>query len=146
MTIVNICGACRGFRDPSMNRCFQFFPCLADPGALFPLLLLLLHLFVVLISPYYFGISYLNFGVLRLARRSALSLKVALVAVHFVYAALIFLFDDALIEKTKKEPWYAYAFSFCLHFIHCNSIVILLVLYKFKSQLVTVHCEALRRS
>ncbi|KAK4262015.1 hypothetical protein QN277_027631 [Acacia crassicarpa] len=71
MTIVHICGPCRDFRDPSMNRCFQLFPCLADP-----------------------------------ARRSSLSLKLALVTIHLVCVAVLFLFDGALIEKTKKEPWY----------------------------------------
>lgn len=43
------------------------------------------------------------------ARRSALGLKVALVMLHLIYPGLIFLFDGGLIEKTKKEPWYANA-------------------------------------
>lgn len=41
------------------------------------------------------------------ARRSALCLKVALVMVHLIYAGVLFLFDGGLIEKTKREPWYA---------------------------------------
>ncbi|XVF62256.1 hypothetical protein PTKIN_Ptkin08bG0202900 [Pterospermum kingtungense] len=40
------------------------------------------------------------------ARRSSLGLKVALVMLHLIYAAILFLFDSDLIEKTKKEPWY----------------------------------------
>ncbi|KAI3451387.1 hypothetical protein Pfo_008052 [Paulownia fortunei] len=40
------------------------------------------------------------------ARRSALSLKVALVMLHLVFAGVLFLFDNDLIEKTKQEPWY----------------------------------------
>ncbi|KAF5753089.1 protein S-acyltransferase 10 [Tripterygium wilfordii] len=40
------------------------------------------------------------------ARRSALGLKVALVALHLVYVGILFLFDGDLIEKTKHEPWY----------------------------------------
>ncbi|KAL0449649.1 UNVERIFIED_CONTAM: protein S-acyltransferase 10 [Sesamum latifolium] len=40
------------------------------------------------------------------ARRSALSLKVALIMLHLVFARILFLFDNDLIEKTKKEPWY----------------------------------------
>ncbi|KAF5738099.1 protein S-acyltransferase 10 isoform X1 [Tripterygium wilfordii] len=43
---------------------------------------------------------------IRKARRSALGLKVALVALHLVYAGILFLFDGDLIEKTKHEPWY----------------------------------------
>ncbi|KAJ6419711.1 hypothetical protein OIU84_029768 [Salix udensis] len=40
------------------------------------------------------------------ARRSSLGLKAALVALHLVYAGILFLFDSDLIEKTKEEPWY----------------------------------------
>ncbi|KAF8012653.1 hypothetical protein BT93_I0721 [Corymbia citriodora subsp. variegata] len=40
------------------------------------------------------------------ARRSSLALKVALVALHLVYAGFLFLFDEELIEKTRREPWY----------------------------------------
>lgn len=40
------------------------------------------------------------------ARRASLGLKLALVALHLVYAGILFLFDGDLIEKTKKEPWY----------------------------------------
>ncbi|KAL8472496.1 hypothetical protein ACS0TY_029008 [Phlomoides rotata] len=39
-------------------------------------------------------------------RRSALSLKVALVILHLVVAGVLFLFDYDLIEKTRREPWY----------------------------------------
>uniref|UniRef100_A0A6N2LYE5 Uncharacterized protein n=1 Tax=Salix viminalis TaxID=40686 RepID=A0A6N2LYE5_SALVM len=44
------------------------------------------------------------------ARRSSLGLKAALVALHLVYAGILFLFDSDLIEKTKEEPWH----------VHCN--------------------------
>lgn len=44
-----------------------------------------------------------------LARRSALGLKAALVMLHLIYAGVLFLFDGGLIEKTKREPWYAYS-------------------------------------
>ncbi|KAI4327807.1 hypothetical protein L6164_020225 [Bauhinia variegata] len=71
MTIVDICHSLRATRDPAMCRCFQMFPCLADP-----------------------------------ARRSSLFLKLALVATHLTYAGILFLFDEDLIENTKKEPWY----------------------------------------
>ncbi|KAK4383047.1 protein S-acyltransferase 10 [Sesamum angolense] len=37
------------------------------------------------------------------ARRSALSLKVALVILHLVFAGVLFLFDNDLIEKTKRN-------------------------------------------
>ncbi|KAK9034882.1 hypothetical protein V6N11_076937 [Hibiscus sabdariffa] len=40
------------------------------------------------------------------ARRSSLGLKVILVMLHFIYAAILFLFDSDLVDKTKKEPWY----------------------------------------
>lgn len=40
------------------------------------------------------------------ARRSAFSLKVALVILHLVFAGVLFLFDHDLIEKTRREPWY----------------------------------------
>lgn len=40
------------------------------------------------------------------ARRATLGLRVALVMLHLVFAAILFLFDDNLIEKAKKEPWY----------------------------------------
>ncbi|GLT71265.1 hypothetical protein SLA2020_432980 [Shorea laevis] len=40
------------------------------------------------------------------ARRSSLGLKLALVSLHLVYAGILFLFDEDLIEKTKGEPWY----------------------------------------
>lgn len=39
-----------------------------------------------------------------------MGLKVALVMLHLIYAGVIFLFDGGLIEKTKKEPWYANVF------------------------------------
>ncbi|KAL7143726.1 hypothetical protein ABFS83_08G211800 [Erythranthe nasuta] len=41
------------------------------------------------------------------ARRSALTLKLALVVLHLVLAGVIFLFDNDLIVKTKQEPWYS---------------------------------------
>lgn len=41
------------------------------------------------------------------ARRSALCLKIALVALHVVYPGVLFAFDKDLIEKTQQEPWYA---------------------------------------
>ncbi|KAL6133326.1 hypothetical protein ACLB2K_065563 [Fragaria x ananassa] len=41
------------------------------------------------------------------ARRSALGLKVALVTLlHLIYAGVLFLFDEGLIEKLETEPWY----------------------------------------
>ncbi|KAG7968730.1 hypothetical protein I3843_08G169200 [Carya illinoinensis] len=40
------------------------------------------------------------------AQRSSLGLKLAMVMVHLVYAGILFLFDEDLIEKTKREPWY----------------------------------------
>ncbi|XP_030523816.1 protein S-acyltransferase 10 isoform X1 [Rhodamnia argentea] len=40
------------------------------------------------------------------AQRSSLALKVSLVALHLVYAGFLFLFDEDLIEKTRREPWY----------------------------------------
>ncbi|KAL4364279.1 hypothetical protein GQ457_04G022060 [Hibiscus cannabinus] len=40
------------------------------------------------------------------ARRSSLGLKVVLVMLHFIYAAILFLFDSDLVDKTKKAPWY----------------------------------------
>ncbi|GMI86321.1 PROTEIN S-ACYL TRANSFERASE 10 [Hibiscus trionum] len=40
------------------------------------------------------------------ARRSSLGLKVTLVMLHLIFVGILFLFDDDLIEKTKKEPWY----------------------------------------
>uniref|UniRef100_A0A6N2NB00 Uncharacterized protein n=1 Tax=Salix viminalis TaxID=40686 RepID=A0A6N2NB00_SALVM len=51
------------------------------------------------------------------ARRSSLGLKAALVALHLVYAGILFLFDSDLIEKTKEEPWHVFFFSFL---VHCN--------------------------
>ncbi|CAM8876449.1 unnamed protein product [Rhodiola kirilowii] len=39
-------------------------------------------------------------------RRSALLLKVALVALHLIYAGVLFLLDGDLITRTKEEPWY----------------------------------------
>ncbi|KAK7406883.1 hypothetical protein VNO78_08518 [Psophocarpus tetragonolobus] len=39
-------------------------------------------------------------------RRSSLCLKLALVAIHLIYAGVLFLFDGDLIENTKKEPLY----------------------------------------
>nr|XP_023890166.1 protein S-acyltransferase 10 [Quercus suber]POE63860.1 protein s-acyltransferase 10 [Quercus suber] len=39
-------------------------------------------------------------------RRSSLGLKLALVTLHLIYAGILFLFDEGLIEKTKQEPWY----------------------------------------
>ncbi|PON82695.1 Zinc finger, DHHC-type, palmitoyltransferase [Trema orientale] len=45
------------------------------------------------------------------ARRSALGLKVALVGVHLIYAAILFLFDASdFIQKTKTQPWYTCAY------------------------------------
>lgn len=35
-----------------------------------------------------------------------MSLKVALVVLHLVYAGVLFLFDGGLIEKAQEEPWY----------------------------------------
>ncbi|KAL1536880.1 protein S-acyltransferase [Salvia divinorum] len=40
------------------------------------------------------------------ARRSAFSLKLALVLLHILFAGVLFLFDRDLIEKTKHQPWY----------------------------------------
>ncbi|KAE8693455.1 Protein S-acyltransferase 10 [Hibiscus syriacus] len=40
------------------------------------------------------------------ARRSSLGLKVNLVMLHLIFVGILFLFDDGLIEKTRKEPWY----------------------------------------
>ncbi|XP_042030082.1 protein S-acyltransferase 10-like isoform X1 [Salvia splendens] len=40
------------------------------------------------------------------ARRSAFSLKLALVLLHILFVGVLFLFDRDLIEKTKHEPWY----------------------------------------
>ncbi|XP_004305234.1 PREDICTED: protein S-acyltransferase 10-like [Fragaria vesca subsp. vesca] len=41
------------------------------------------------------------------ARRSALGLKVALVTLlHLIYAGVLFLFNEGLIEKLETEPWY----------------------------------------
>lgn len=40
------------------------------------------------------------------ARRSSLCFKLALVAIHLVYAGVLFLIDGDLIEKSKKEPLY----------------------------------------
>ncbi|XP_052190199.1 protein S-acyltransferase 10-like [Diospyros lotus] len=39
-------------------------------------------------------------------RRSSLGLKVALVMLHLVYAGILFIFDNDLIEKTRRQPWY----------------------------------------
>ncbi|KAF9604899.1 hypothetical protein IFM89_011181 [Coptis chinensis] len=39
-------------------------------------------------------------------RRSSLALKVALVCIHLVFVGVIFLFDNDLIDKTRKEAWY----------------------------------------
>ncbi|KZV58163.1 protein S-acyltransferase 10 [Dorcoceras hygrometricum] len=39
-------------------------------------------------------------------RRSALSLKLALVGLHLIFVGVLFLLDHDLIEKTKQEPWY----------------------------------------
>ncbi|GMH24543.1 hypothetical protein Nepgr_026386 [Nepenthes gracilis] len=38
--------------------------------------------------------------------RSSLCLKVVLVMTHLIYAGVLFLIDNDLIEKTKREPWY----------------------------------------
>lgn len=38
-----------------------------------------------------------------------MGLKVALVMLHLIYVGILFLFDGGLIEKTKREPWYANA-------------------------------------
>ncbi|KAG6392646.1 hypothetical protein SASPL_146870 [Salvia splendens] len=40
------------------------------------------------------------------SRRSAFSLKLALVLLHILFVGVLFLFDRDLIEKTKHEPWY----------------------------------------
>lgn len=48
----------------------------------------------------------LQFGVLDLARRSALCLRAALVALHLIYVGVLFLFDGDLIDKTRRQPWY----------------------------------------
>lgn len=40
------------------------------------------------------------------ALRSSLGLKLAMVMVHLVYAGILFLFYEDLIEETKREPWY----------------------------------------
>ncbi|KAJ4953997.1 hypothetical protein NE237_030829 [Protea cynaroides] len=40
------------------------------------------------------------------ARRSSLSLKVALVMLHIVFVGVLFLLDRELIDKTRKIPWY----------------------------------------
>ncbi|KAL9680055.1 hypothetical protein QQ045_017929 [Rhodiola kirilowii] len=40
------------------------------------------------------------------ARRSAMAMKVALIALHLVFAGVLFLVDGDLITKTKYEPWY----------------------------------------
>ncbi|PNX86715.1 putative S-acyltransferase, partial [Trifolium pratense] len=37
-------------------------------------------------------------------RRSTTCLKLVLLLVHLIYAGVLFLFDEDLIEKTKKEP------------------------------------------
>ncbi|XP_042030083.1 protein S-acyltransferase 10-like isoform X2 [Salvia splendens] len=42
----------------------------------------------------------------QLTRRSAFSLKLALVLLHILFVGVLFLFDRDLIEKTKHEPWY----------------------------------------
>ncbi|KDP42819.1 hypothetical protein JCGZ_23761 [Jatropha curcas] len=39
-------------------------------------------------------------------KRSSLGLKVALVMLHLIYAGILFLFDNDLIEKAKQDPWY----------------------------------------
>ncbi|KAF7829021.1 protein S-acyltransferase 10-like [Senna tora] len=46
-----------------------------------------------------------------LARRMSLYLKLTLATVHLVYGGVLFLFDEELIEKTKKEPWYTVLYS-----------------------------------
>ncbi|KAI8541074.1 hypothetical protein RHMOL_Rhmol08G0034800 [Rhododendron molle] len=40
------------------------------------------------------------------ARRSALCLRAALVALHLIYVGVLFLFDGDLIDKTRRQPWY----------------------------------------
>ncbi|KAH6755932.1 DHHC-type zinc finger family protein [Perilla frutescens var. hirtella] len=67
------------------DRCSRLFPCFSDPG-------------------YYYCYYYCYLACL--ARRSAFSLKIALVMLHMVFAGVLFLFDRDLIEKTKQEPWY----------------------------------------
>ncbi|KAF9678618.1 hypothetical protein SADUNF_Sadunf07G0053200 [Salix dunnii] len=58
------------------------------------------------------------------AMRSSLGLKAALVALHLVYAGILFLFDSDLIEKTKEEPWYVFLFySVMIILVHCNILV-----------------------
>ncbi|PRQ45736.1 hypothetical protein RchiOBHm_Chr3g0494861 [Rosa chinensis] len=54
------------------------------------------------------GILFL-FGVwlVGLVRRYALGLKAAFVMLHLIYVGVLFLFDGGLIEKTKRESWYA---------------------------------------
>ncbi|XP_062102729.1 protein S-acyltransferase 10 [Humulus lupulus] len=44
------------------------------------------------------------------ARRSALGLKVSLVVLHLVYAAILFLIDRDFIQKTIREPWCTLAY------------------------------------
>lgn len=39
-------------------------------------------------------------------RRSALCLRVALVALHLIYVGILFIFDRDLIDKTIRQPWY----------------------------------------
>ncbi|CAA0836795.1 Protein S-acyltransferase 10 [Striga hermonthica] len=46
------------------------------------------------------------------ARRSVLSLRAALVALHLVFAGVLFLLDSDLIDKTKQEPWYTATYVF----------------------------------
>ncbi|KAI8541077.1 hypothetical protein RHMOL_Rhmol08G0034800 [Rhododendron molle] len=40
------------------------------------------------------------------ARRSALCLRAALVALHLIYVGVLFLFDGDLIDKTRRQPCY----------------------------------------
>ncbi|XP_033510498.1 protein S-acyltransferase 10-like [Nicotiana tomentosiformis] len=40
------------------------------------------------------------------ARRSTFCLRIALVILHLIYVAVIFVFGEDLIHKTKQEPWY----------------------------------------
>ncbi|KAL3845011.1 hypothetical protein ACJIZ3_002414 [Penstemon smallii] len=44
------------------------------------------------------------------ARRSALSLKLALVMLHLVFAGVVFVLDNDLIQKTRQEPWYTVSY------------------------------------
>ncbi|KAL3630169.1 hypothetical protein CASFOL_023153 [Castilleja foliolosa] len=57
-------------------------------------------------------------------RRSALSLRATLVTLHLVFAGVLFLFDNDLIEKTKNEPCSTPQYMYYCLLVHLFNILL----------------------